>query len=385
MRPIFSSRMDGIELSGLRKMFELVTSESVNLGLGEPDFQPPKEAVEAVEEAMRLGFNKYGPTNGIPALREEISNRLKVYWKDVAPENVVVTSSGSEALFSGFLTFMDHGQKALVPDPGFVLYRPNSKLTGSGHIDYQLSIENEFRPDPDVIEKLVDETCKVLVMNSPSNPTGGMVTRQDRDDIVDVAREHDLVIISDEVYDTMVFTGNTHYSFLGVYEKTMMVNSFSKIFAMTGWRMGYLAAPSEMVMKIGLAHYHMVACPPTPIQYGALEALRKSGNYVSDMVSEFERRRDLITKRINEINGFRAIPPPGTFYSFPSYELHNHKGRISSNDLAMELARNGLICSPGTTFGEKGEYHLRFSFVNSQENIDKGMDILADVVRKFGK
>ncbi|MGA1819814.1 MAG: pyridoxal phosphate-dependent aminotransferase [Thermoplasmatota archaeon] len=385
MRPVFSSRMEGIELSGLRKMFDLVTSESVNLGLGEPDFQPPKEAVEAVEEAMRLGFNKYGPTNGIPALREEISKRLTVYWKDIAPENVIVTSSGSEALFSGFLTFMDLGQKALVPDPGFVLYRPNSKLTGSGYIDYHLSIDNEFRPDPDEIEKLVDETCKVLVMNSPSNPTGGMITRQDRDDIVDVARDHDLVIISDEVYDTMVFTGSTHYSFLGVYEKAMMVNSFSKIFSMTGWRMGYLAASSDMVMKIGLAHYHMVACPPTPIQYGALEALRKSGSYVSEMVSEFERRRDLITKRINEISGFRAIPPPGTFYSFPSYELYNHKGRISSVDLAMELARNGLICSPGTTFGEKGEHHLRFSFVNSQENIDKGMDILANVVRKFGK
>jgi len=377
--------MDGIELSGLRKMFELVTSDSINLGLGEPDFQPPKEAIEAVEEAMRLGFNKYGPTNGIPALKEEISNRLKVYWKDISPENVIVTNSGSEGLFSGFLTFMDHGQKALVPDPGFVLYRPHSKLTGSGYIDYHLSIENEFRPDPDAIEKLVDDTCKVLVMNSPSNPTGGMITRQDRDDIVDIAREHDLVIISDEVYDTMVFSGNTHYSFLGVYEKAVMVNSFSKIFSMTGWRMGYLAAPSDMVAKIGLAHYHMVACPPTPIQYGALEALRKSGSYVSEMVNEFEMRRDLITKRLNEIDGFKAIPPPGTFYSFPSYDLHGNNGRISSVDLAMELARNGLICSPGTTFGPKGEYHLRFSFVNSKETIERGMDILSSVVRKFGK
>ncbi|MGA1873589.1 MAG: pyridoxal phosphate-dependent aminotransferase [Thermoplasmatota archaeon] len=382
MHPMFSSRMDGIELSGLRKMFELVTTESVNLGLGEPDFQPPKEAVEAVEEAMRLGFNKYGPTNGIPALREEISNRLKVYWKDVQPDNIVVTSSGSEGLFSGFLTFMDRGQKALVPDPGFVLYRPHSLLTGSGHIDYHLSIDNEFRPDPDTIEKLIDGSCKVLVMNSPSNPTGGMVTRQDRDDIVDVAREHDLVIISDEVYDTMVFTGQTHYSFLGVYEKAMMVNSFSKIFSMTGWRMGYVAAPSEMAQKIGLAHYHMVACPPTPIQYGALEALRKSGSYVSEMVNEFERRRDMITKRLNEIPGFRAISPPGTFYSFPSYDLSNDHGRINSVDLAMELARNGLICSPGTTFGPKGEYHLRFSFVNSQDNIARGMNILDDVARK---
>ncbi|MBN1540451.1 MAG: aminotransferase class I/II-fold pyridoxal phosphate-dependent enzyme [Candidatus Thermoplasmatota archaeon] len=372
-------------MSGLRKMFDLVTSDTVNLGLGEPDFQPPKEAIEAVEEAMRLGFNKYGPTNGIPALREDISNRLKVYWKDVAPENVIVTSSGSEALFSGFLTFMDHGQKALVPDPGFVLYRPHSDLTGGGYLNYDLSIDNEFRPDPDAMEKLIDDTCKVLVVNSPSNPTGGMVTRQDRDDIVDVAREHDLIIISDEVYDTMVYTGNTHYSFLGAYEKTMMVNSFSKIFAMTGWRIGYLAAPLDMVQKIGLAHYHMVACPSTPAQYGALAALRKSGSFLTDMVAEFEKRRDIIHERINEIPGFRAMLPRGTFYSFPSYELFGNDGRVRSQDLAMELARNGLICSPGTTFGENGEYHLRFSFVNSRENIEKGMDILQDVAGKFRK
>jgi aspartate aminotransferase len=377
--------MDGIQLSGLRKMFELVTSDSINLGLGEPDFQPPKEAMDAVEEAMRMGFNKYGPTNGIPDLREEIANRLKIYWKGIDSNNVIVTSSGSEGLFSGFLTFMDHGQKALVPDPGFVLYRPHSKLTGGGHTDYELSIENEFRPDPDSMEDLIDEETKVLVMNSPSNPTGGMITRQDRDDIVDIARDKDLVIISDEVYDTMVYSGNTHYSFLGVYEKAMMVNSFSKIFSMTGWRMGYVAAPEEMIHKIGLAHYHMVACPPTPIQYGALAALRHSGDYVTDMVAEFQKRRDLITKRLNEIPGFKAISPPGTFYSFPSYDLNNGKERIRSIDLAMELAKNGLICSPGTTFGEKGEYYLRFSFVNSREKIDKGMDILSDVVRNFGK
>ncbi len=382
---MFSSRMNGIQLSGLRKMFELVKSDSVNLGLGEPDFQPPVEAVDAVEEAMRMGFNKYGPTNGIQPLREEISKRLRIYWKDVGPDNVVVTSSGSEALFSGFLTFMDQGQNALVPDPGFVLYRPHSKLTGGTHNEYALTIENSFRPDPDEMARLVDERTKIIVMNSPSNPTGGMVTRQDRDDIVDVAREKDLVIISDEVYDTMVYTGKTHYSFLGTYEKTAMVNSFSKIFSMTGWRMGYVAASEEMIAKIALAHYHMVACPPTPIQYGALAALRKSGDYVTRMVGEFERRRDFITGRINETPGFRVISPPGTFYSFPSYDLRDGEKRISSVDLAMELAKNGLICSPGTTFGERGEYHLRFSFVNSRDHLDLGMDILSDVARDYGK
>ncbi|MFW3146605.1 MAG: pyridoxal phosphate-dependent aminotransferase [Thermoplasmatota archaeon] len=382
---MFSSRMDGIELSGLRKMFELATDNSVNLGLGEPDFQPPEEAVAAVEEAMRMGFNKYGPTNGMPALREEISKRMSRYWKDIQPGNIVVTSSGSEALFSGFLTFMDPGQDALVPDPGFVLYRPHAKLMGGTYTDYPLTIENSFRPDADVIERLIQERTKVLVVNSPSNPTGGMITRQDRDDLVDVARDKDLIIISDEVYDTMVYPGSTHYSFLGVYEKAMVVNSFSKIYAMTGWRMGYAAAPDEMVAKIGLAHYHMVACPPTPIQYGALAALRSGGEYIDNMVREFLRRRNLITKRLNEIPGFKAIPPPGTFYTFPSFELFDGGKQVKSMDLAMELAKNDLICSPGTTFGPGGEYHLRFSFVNSRDHLDLGMDILSDVARDYGK
>lgn len=382
---MFSSRMDSIELSGLRKMFELVNEDSVNLGLGEPDFQPPREAIDAVEKAMRMGLNKYGPTLGIPALRGEISKRLRRYWNDVGPDNVIVTSSGSEGIFSSFLTFMDHGRKALVPDPGFVLYKPHTLLTGGKYDEYPLLIENEFRPDVDGMKRLIDDDTSVIVMNSPSNPTGGMITRQDRDDIIDVARERDLVIISDEVYDTMVYSGNQHHSFLGVYEKGVVVNSFSKIYSMTGWRMGYVAAPGDMIEKIGLAHYHMVACPPTPIQYGALAALRQSGDYVERMIDEFHKRRDLITSRINEIDGFKALAPPGTFYSFPYFELYNGADRLNSFDLAMELAKNDLICSPGTTFGERGEYHLRFSFVNSKEKIDRGMDILSSVVGEYQK
>ncbi|MFO8051158.1 MAG: pyridoxal phosphate-dependent aminotransferase [Thermoplasmatota archaeon] len=380
---MYSSRMNGIELSGLRKMFEMVTDNSVNLGLGEPDFQPPEEAIRAVEEAMRMGFNKYGPTLGMPSLREEISLRLHKYWAEAGPENVIVTNSGSEALFSNFLTFMERGRKALVPDPGFVLYKPHTLLTGGGYVEYPLDLENDFRPDVDIMGRSMDSDTRVILMNSPSNPTGGMITRQDRDDIVDIAREYDAVIISDEVYDTMVYSGNRHHSFLGVYEKGIMVNSFSKIFSMTGWRIGYICAPTEMIEKIGLAHYHMVACPPTPLQYGALSALRQSGAYVDRMLEEFRKRRDLITKRLNEIDGFRAVLPRGTFYSFPSFELYEDGIRINSFDLAMDLARNSLICSPGTTFGERGEYHLRFSFVNTSERINEGMDILSDVVRRY--
>jgi aspartate aminotransferase len=377
--------MEGIELSGLRKMFELSTKDSVNLGLGEPDFQPPKEAVEAVGEAMRMGFNKYGPTTGIAPLREAISNRLKVYWKNVNPENVVVTSSGSEALFSCALTFVENGSKVLIPDPGFVLYRPHTMMMGAIAVDYPLSFENDFRPDPEEISRLADEDARVMIVNSPSNPTGGMITRQDRDDLVDLARDRDMVIISDEVYDTMVYSGSMHHSFLGVYEKAVMVNSFSKIFAMTGWRMGYMAAADEMISKLKLAHYHMVACPSTPMQYGALAALRESNGFIERMVSEFQLRRDLITKRVNSIEGFSARTPPGTFYSFPQFNLYNNGQKLGSGELAMDLARKGLISSPGTTFGRNGEGHMRFSFVSSREEISKGMDILEDASRAYSK
>jgi aspartate aminotransferase len=377
--------MRNIELSGLRKMFELVTDDSVNLGLGEPDFQPPEEAVEAVSEAMRMGFNKYGPTNGIEPLRNAISKRLERYWKNIDGDNVVVTSSGSEALFSCALTFIEEGSKVLIPDPAFVLYRPHVQMMGAKYETYPLSSENEFRPDIENIERSIEEETSTIFVNSPSNPTGGMITRQDRDDLVDVARDKDLVLISDEVYDTMVYSGATHHSFLGVYEKAVMVNSFSKIFSMTGWRMGYFAAEDELISKLKLAHYHMVACPSTPMQYGALAALNSSGDYVNQMVSEFQKRRDMITKRINEVDGFQAMSPPGTFYSFPKYELYDGNERVTSTDLAMELAKEGLICSPGRTFGEMGEYHLRFSFVNSTDQIAKGMEILDRVSRRYSK
>jgi aspartate aminotransferase len=380
---MFSQRMNGIELSGIRKMFDLADKNSINLGLGEPDFQPPEEAIEAVHSAMKMGFNKYGPTNGIPDLRKAIALRLGKYWKNVGAENVVVTSSGSEALFSSSMTFIDPGNSVLIPDPGFVLYRPHVHLTGGRGVAYPLTIENDFRPDVEEMERLADDSTKVLIVNSPNNPTGGMISRQDRDDLVDFARDRDIIIISDEVYDSMTYTGSVHHSFLGKYENAVMVNSFSKIFSMTGWRMGYMAAETELISKLSLAHYHMVACPPTPIQYGALEALKTSDRYIQIMVNEYESRRDLIIRRLNAIDGFRVISPRGTFYSFPTFDRNDGSVRLNSVDMATELAKEGLICSPGTAFGGRGEYHLRFSFVNSRDKIDMGMDILEKVSRRF--
>jgi len=380
---MFSSRMNGIELSGIRKMFDLSKHNSINLGLGEPDFQPPQPAIDAVYEAMRNGFNKYGPTNGLPQLREEITRRLSSHWKDITTDNVIVTNSGTEGLFSTCLTFVNKGEGVLAPNPGFVLYRPHIQLVEGRSLDYPLLIENEFRPDVDDLARLIDDRTKMMIVNSPNNPTGGMVTRQDRDDLVDLARDRELVLLSDEVYDSMVYSGSVHHSFLGQYEKGVVINSFSKIYAMTGWRLGYVAAEEEVLKKISLAHYHMIACPATPIQYGALAGLRHADGFVEGMVSAFEARRDIITKRINELDGFKALSPPGTFYSFPSYSLRDGARRIPSSDLALECAKAGLICSHGTSFGDRGEYHLRFSFVNSRENILKGMDILEEVSRRY--
>ncbi len=379
---VFSSRMNGIEQSGIRKMFDMSKEDSVNLGLGEPDFQPPQAAIRAVADAMEKGFNKYGPTNGLPQLREAISRRMGAHWRDAGPQNVIVTNSGTEGLFSSIMTFISRGEGALIPNPGFVLYRPQVMLVEGIPVEYTLMQENEFRPDPDEISRRIDERTKLLIVNSPNNPTGGMITRQDRDDLVDLARDRDIVLISDEVYDSMVYPGNVHHSFLGKYEKGVVVNSFSKIYAMTGWRLGYLAAEEDLLKKISLTHYHMVACPPTPIQYGAMAGLRNSDGFVDMMVSEFKGRRDMITDRLNEIPGFTALSPPGTFYSFPSYELFEGALRIPSSDLAIECAKNGMICSHGTSFGSNGEYHLRLSFVNSTEKIQQGMDILESIARR---
>ena len=217
----------------------------------------------------------------------------------------------------------------------------------------------------------------MIVVNTPSNPTGGILSRECRDALADIAKDKDIMILSDEVYESFIYEGE-HNSFLPFLDRAVIASGFSKMMAVTGWRMGFAIANEEAMDALIKMQYHVCASPGMPAMYGVLGALPGIDPYLENARATFKRRRDLITRRINEIPGMHLEAPKGAFYAFPSFDLP-----VSSQDLANECARNGLICTPGSAFGSFGEKHLRFSYAASEEKIDKGMDILADVVSKF--
>ncbi len=363
-----SRRVDSIQLSGIRKLFEMATSDSINLGLGEPDFQPPKEAIEGVRRAMEEGKNKYGPTAGIPELREAIAERLHRYDASLQKENVIVTSSATEALMSTFQSLFQEGDEVLIPDPGFVLYPAHTTIAGAKAVYYILKEENRFEPDIEELKSLIGPKTKGIVINSPGNPTGGVFSKDTVRAISELSGDHGFTVIADEVYDEMVYDG-PFTSFLSHAENVVHINSFSKTFAMTGWRIGYAASPDKEIMKaISKMHYYTVACPPTPIQYGALAAMQHSQYYIEEMVSAFRERRDVIVKELNSIDGFHTHTPRGAFYVLPSFDFD-----MSSEELSMLLLKHGVLSSPGSAFGRAGEGHIRFSYANSKENIMEAM------------
>ncbi|MDE1820045.1 MAG: aminotransferase class I/II-fold pyridoxal phosphate-dependent enzyme [Euryarchaeota archaeon] len=379
MEQKLSTRARSLEMSGIRKMFDAPAPPgSINLGLGEPDFNPPRVVQEALFEAVRTGgtHNKYGPSAGIPALRDALAERYRRYDPRTSRDNVIVTCGGTEALLSAALALYDPGNEVLIPNPGFVLYGPHARMADAVPVPYSLREENGFQPDLDELEEIVTDRTRAIVVNSPSNPTGGVFTPRSIDGIVSFAQEHDLTILSDEVYDEIVYTPGGHRSFWGRYDRVVVVNSFSKILAMTGWRLGYLVASAEVAVEANKIHYHMVACPSTPCQVAALRGLTDARDEIAAMAKEFRARRDLIVRGLNSVPGMHCVKPEGAFYAFPSYTWG-----MPSLEAAQTLLQRGLRCTHGEAFGSLGESHLRFSFANSRENIRKAMTIL----RTFGE
>ncbi|MBU4071049.1 MAG: pyridoxal phosphate-dependent aminotransferase [Candidatus Thermoplasmatota archaeon] len=376
MRDWFAARTKRLQISGIRKMFEMAGPDSINLGLGELDFQPSEKAMNALAEAVKAGYNRYGPTRGIPELRTVLAERLTRYRPDVEMENIIITAGGTQGLMVTAMTLFDHGDEVLTPDPGFVIYQPHVIMCGATPLRYSLKFENDFQPNPDEIQELITPRTKAIIINSPNNPTSGILTPETIKALRDIAVDNEMVIISDEVYDEIIFEGEHHSMLNPDYDNVVYVNSFSKTFAVTGWRLGYLASSKYMVNQLAKIQYYNIACPPTPLQKAIYEVMKAPTNMIHERVGELTKRRDAIVKRCNDIPGFSCLKPNGAFYVFPSFDQD-----ISSEDFAMELVKNNLICAPGSAFGKGGEGHLRFSFANSLENIEKGMDIVEKVAR----
>ena len=376
----FSERANSIRPTGVRRMFDMAGDDAVQFGLGEPDFQPPDLAIDAFEKAMRDGRNKYTTTAGLPELRQKIAETWHYLSPNLDESNVCITMSGTNALLDIFLALVDPGDEVLIPEPYFPLYPPDVVICGGQPSLYPCRFENGFVPKIEDLEGRVNENTVAILYNFPSNPTGGNVTPEERDELLAFADRHDLWVITDEVYDRIVYDCE-HVSFLGAgYDKVIMINSFSKTFAMTGWRIGYILSENlEAMTHITKMQYYVTACSNDAMQYAVLEAMEKASDYPAKMCQEFKTRRDLICDRLNAMEGVSCHVPTGAFYVFPKVDVPG----MNSEEVAMALLEGGVLCSPGSAFGKAGEGHLRFAYTIGRKDISRGMDRVEKVLAEL--
>ena len=380
MSPLnYSTTIDAIEMSGIRKMLELADENSLHLGLGEPDMDPPKQIQEALHNAVGRGLNKYSPTGGLPALKKAIAAHETAKRKTyIDPYQVMVTLGATEGLALASMGLVERSQEVLIPGVGFVLNQGIVRLAGARPVRYPINFEHDFIPQVEEVAELITPKTAALLVNSPSNPTGACWPAATIKGLKDLADDHSLALITDEVYDEIIF--QPHVTFYDGYEDNIVyVNSFSKLFAMTGWRLGWVLSSRETVEALLKLHYHLVSCPPTPLQYAALEGLSNfPKQWIDDMVGRYRKRRDLMVERLNAMNGLSCPVPGGSFYAFARYEQD-----LSSVELAHRIARAGVICTPGSVFGPGGEGYLRFSFATSSAIINQALDIVEAVMERL--
>lgn len=374
---MIAERCLGTEQSEIRKIFNMATENSINLGIGEPDFDTPKHIVEAAKSALDAGKTHYVPNAGIPELTSAISEKLKKDNNiDVSQKNIVTTCGASEALMLSLFTLVNRGEEVLIPDPGFVSYKGLTELCEGKMVP--IDLDDKFRIDLESVKNSISNKTKCIVLNSPSNPTGSVMTKEELKGICEIADEKNICVISDEIYEKIIY-GKKHYSAMEFTDNCILINGFSKAYSMTGWRVGYLAVNEnfdnkyqilENMMKI---HQYGFACATSFAQFGAVEALTGDQNCVSEMVSEFKRRRDLIYSGMKEI--FSVQKPEGAFYIFPDVSEYGN-----GMDVATKLIQNGILCVPGSAFGKNGENSVRFSYATKYEDIEKALEIMKNVL-----
>jgi aminotransferase len=380
-------RLKRIKPSGIRRFFTLAQGipDAISLSLGEPDFTSPRHALDAGCQAAKEGKTHYTPTNGIPELREALAQKAyRDYGLGYDPHSeILITVGGTEAIFLALMGLVNPGDEVLIPNPGFVVYEPGVLLTDGVAVHVPLLEKNDFRPCIDDVMSLITDKSHVMILNYPNNPTGAVLSYDEVAALAKIAVERDLIVISDEVYDKIIYDGAKHYclaTFPEMRERTLVVNSFSKTYAMTGLRVGYVYGPKELISSIWLMHQYTVACVNSLAQYVALAALRGPQDFVSNMVKEFDRRRRLVYKRLNEIEGFDCALPKGAFYVFP-----NIKGSgKSSEEFAEFLVREAHVTVvPGSAFGSYGEGYIRISYAAAYEQLEEALNRIEKAVKRL--
>lgn len=387
MRNKKAERLKNIKSSGIRRLFALTqhTPGLINLGIGEPDFTPSEHVLEAAKQAMKEGKTHYTPSNGIPELLEALSKKfMREYGLLYNPEDeILVTVGATEAVSLALLALINPGDEVLIPDPGFVCYGPAVFIAGGTPVSMPMLENDGFKPDMETVTSLITKKSRVIILNSPNNPTGSVLTFDELAELAKLAAENDLIVLSDEVYEKILYDNAKHYSlatFPGMRERTVIVNSFSKTYAMTGFRVGYALGPRDLISAMLLVQQFIVACVDGPAQYAAAAALEGPQEFVSEMVAEFDKRRRLVHRRLSEIEGFSCSLPKGTFYAFPNVKAFKALSAEFSEFLLKEAK---VIVTPGSSFGKHGEGFLRLSFATSYEKIDEALSRIEEAAKKF--
>jgi aspartate aminotransferase len=362
------------EVLARAKAIEAAGGKMIHLEIGEPDFPTPEHIVEAAVAGLRAGKTHYVPAPGVPPLREAVADFLERTGRTRAtPDQVVVTPGAKPIMFFTILALCNEGDEVLYPDPGFPMYESITAFAGAVPVPVPLRESNGFRIDTDELESLITGRSKLLIINSPHNPCGSALTKADCEAIAEIAQRHDLTVLSDEVYWAIRYGDQPHASVLdvdGMADRTILLDGWSKTFAMTGWRLGFGVFPAGLVEPITRLVINSVSCTSAFSQDAAVAALTGPWEPVEQMVAEFRRRRDVIVAGLNDIPGITCIEPQGAFYAFPNI---TGTGLTSSQLQSQLLQDAGVAALAGTAFGPYGEGYLRFSYANSVENIEAAL------------
>jgi len=386
---ILAERMSRL---GTEKAFEVLAKvkaleaqgrKIIHLEIGEPDFSTPDNIRDEAKKALDKGLTHYVPVRGIPELRQAIADEVsRTRNIDVNPDEVVVTPGARLVNFSTILALVNEGDEVVYPNPGYPLYESMINFVGAKPVPMRLLEEKDFSFDFEELRRSVSDKLKLIILNSPHNPTGGMLTRRDLENIASLAKKHDCWVLADEIYIRIVYEDKFEsiINIDGMKERTIILDGFSKTYAMTGWRMGYSIMPEELTPHFIKLQINVNACTSSFSQWACIEALTGPQDEQGKMVTEFKRRRDVIVDGLNDIPGFKCLKPKGGFYVFP-----NIKGTGKSSDELETILLNeaNVAVLSGLAFGEYGEGYLRFSYANSVENIEKALEWIKQTVEKF--
>jgi aspartate/methionine/tyrosine aminotransferase len=371
------------EVLAKAKELERQGKKIIHFEIGEPDFNTPENVKKAGVNAINENYTHYSPTQGILGLRETVANYIsKTREIKVSPDEVMITPGGKDVIFSTTLAILNEGDEAIYPNPGYPIYESAIRLAGAKPVPMPLLEENDFAFDREQFKKLVTPKTKLIIINSPGNPTGGILSLQDLEIIAEVAIKNDIVVLSDEIYSRILYDGEFHSlaSLPGMKERTVILDGFSKTYAMTGWRLGYAVANNEIIDGLKKIAVNSFSCVAAFVQLAGIEALNGPQDEPERMRKEYETRRNLIVSGLNEIPGISVKVPKGAFYVFPNIKKTGNKSKEVAEYLLNEA---GVATLSGTSFGEYGEGYIRFSYATSQENIKLGLEKVKEAFPKL--